>query len=228
MTACRPERRTAGVPVTGQRPRLVLASASPARLALLRNAGLDPEVEVSGVAEDGTSGTPGEVARDLATRKAEAVASRVGPRALVLGCDSVLDLDGEALGKPADPDDAIARWGRMRGRAGVLRTGHCLVDTSADRRVRAVGATTVRFGTPSDAEVTAYVAAGEPLEVAGAFTLDGLGGWFVEGVDGDWANVVGLSLPLLRALLADLGVRVTDLWVPRRPAREASGIPTRP
>ena len=221
------------VTTTAPRRRLVLASRSPARLALLRQAGLAPDVVVSGVDEDAASGTPGEIALTLATRKAEAVADQVGATAggaLVLGCDSVLDLDGRPLGKPADAADACARWSDMRGREGVLSTGHCLLDSTTGRRASGVGHTRVRFGTPSDAEIAAYVATGEPLDVAGAFTLDGLGGWFVDGVDGDWSNVVGLSLPLLRCLLADLGVTVTDLWGPPVDAARhpTAGDPARP
>jgi septum formation protein len=196
------------------RLRLVLASGSPGRLGVLRAAGVEPEVVVSGVPEDGVSGHPAEVALTLARQKASAVAERLGrplpPDVVVLGCDSVLDLDGTAYGKPLDATDAVARWRAMRGRSGDLRTGHCVLH--ADREASAVATTTVRFGAPSDAEIDAYVATGEPLRVAGAFTLDGLGGWFVDGVDGDPANVVGLSLPLLRSLLADVGVAVTDLW----------------
>ncbi|WP_407550216.1 nucleoside triphosphate pyrophosphatase [Streptomyces sp. Pv4-95] len=194
--------------------RLVLASQSPARLALLRQAGLAPEVVVSGVDEDAiTAGTPGELARVLAEAKAAAVAARPeSGGALVVGCDSVLELDGRALGKPADAEDATARWKSMRGRSGVLQTGHCLIDTAAGRQVSATASTTVRFGEPTDAEIAAYVESGEPLFVAGAFTLDGRSAPFIDGIDGDPGNVIGLSLPLLRRLLADLDVAITDLW----------------
>ncbi|MFH8568988.1 nucleoside triphosphate pyrophosphatase [Streptomyces sp. NPDC017993] len=194
--------------------RLVLASQSPARLALLRQAGLAPEVVVSGVDEDAiTAGTPGELARVLAEAKAAAVAARPeSGGALVVGCDSVLELDGRALGKPADAEDATARWKSMRGRSGVLQTGHCVIDTAAGRQVSATASTTVRFGEPTDAEIAAYVESGEPLFVAGAFTLDGRSAPFIDGIDGDPGNVIGLSLPLLRRLLADLDVAITDLW----------------
>jgi septum formation protein len=194
-------------------PRLVLASASPARLATLRSAGLDPEVLVSGVDESDVTGTPQEVALELAVRKAEAVAARVDGAALVVGCDSVLGLDGEALGKPRDAADARDRWQRMRGRDGVLHTGHCVIDTRTGVRVARGAATLVRFADVSDAEIDAYVATGEPLAVAGAFTVDGLGGAFVDGLDGDPHNVVGISLPLLRRMLGELGVAWPELWV---------------
>ncbi|NKI40455.1 nucleoside triphosphate pyrophosphatase [Streptomyces physcomitrii] len=196
--------------------RLVLASQSPARLGLLRQAGLAPEVIVSGVDEDAVSApTPAELALALAEAKASVVAARpevVSSGALVIGCDSVLDLDGEALGKPADAAEARARWQAMRGRAGTLQTGHCVYDTASGRHRAATASTVVRFGSPSDAEIEAYVASGEPLYVAGAFTLDGLSGPFIDGIDGDHGNVLGLSLPLLRKLLAELGVGITDLW----------------
>jgi septum formation protein len=192
-------------------PRFVLASQSPARLRTLRSAGVDPVVVVSGVDESTVTGPPADVALTLAVRKAMAVAARCDD-ALVLGCDSVLDLDGEALGKPDDRADAVARWRAMRGRSGVLHTGHCLVDTGTNRQAARIASTTVHFADLTDEEIEAYVDTGEPLAVAGAFTIDGLGGPFVERIEGDPHNVVGVSLPLLRALLLEVGHRWTDLW----------------
>jgi len=192
-------------------PRFVLASASPARLQTLRAAGVRAEVAVSGVDESQVGGPPAEVALTLAVRKAEAVAGN-WPDSLVLGCDSVLELDGQAHGKPRDAAEALARWQRMRGASGVLHTGHCLIDTAAGRQRAALASTVVHFGDLTDEEITAYVGTGEPLRVAGAFTVDGLGGAFVERIEGDHHTVVGLSLPLLRRLLAELGYRFTDLW----------------
>jgi septum formation protein len=190
----------------------VLASASPARLRLLRDAGLDPSVVVSGVDESAvTADDPRALVLELARRKAEAVAQGL-PEGLVLGCDSMLELGGEVLGKPADARDATARWKRMRGQTGTLLTGHVLIDVASRRTATAVGATQVRFGRPSDAEIAAYVASGEPLHVAGAFTLDGRSAPFVDGIDGDPGTVIGLSLPLLRTMLTELDVQIVDLW----------------
>jgi septum formation protein len=195
--------------------RLVLASASPARLATLRSAGVEPVVRVSGVDESRLDGLPpAELALQLAELKCAAVAAcdDLPEAGLVLGCDSVLELDGKALGKPADAEDAVARWRAMRGRAGVLHTGHCLRDLGSGRVAAATASTVVHFADVTDDEIAAYVATGEPLHVAGAFTVDGLGGAFVTGIEGDHHNVVGLSLPLLRELASELGYSWVDLW----------------
>ncbi len=194
--------------------RLVLASASPARRATLRAAGICPEVVVSDVDETAYSAkTPADLAQLLATVKAESVASlSITHGAVVVGCDSVLDLDGAALGKPQDAAEATRRWRSMRGRWGHLVTGHCVVDTRTGRCTSASATTRVRFAELSDEEIDAYVATGEPLQVAGAFTIDGLGGAFVTEIEGDPHNVVGISLPLLRTMLRDLDVEWTSLW----------------
>lgn len=206
----------------------VLASQSPARLATLRSAGVEPVVVVSDVDEDAALDAAREQhaaagwgaldAADavlvLARAKAEAVVAAAGIDAIVLGCDSMLELDGDILGKPADARMAIDRWRTMRGRRGVLHTGHWLVDDREGGTGGTLGATSstvVRFAHLSDAEIEAYVATGEPLRVAGAFTVDGLGGPYVEAIEGDYHGVVGVSLPLLRTLLGELGVLFHDL-----------------
>jgi len=227
---------------------LLLASASPARRSTLLAAGVDPLVRVSAVDEDAAVAAAeavhgpldaGDIALLLARAKAEDVVTALERDAagdededededgspdeldgslLVLGCDSVLELDGEVHGKPADAAEAAERWRRMRGRSGVLHTGHWLVDLrhpddgGTGGMVGGTASTTVHFADLDDDEVTAYVATGEPLRVAGAFTIDGLGGPFVERIDGDPSNVIGVSLPVLRRLLADLGFIWTDLW----------------
>ena len=198
---------------------LVLASQSPARLQTLRNAGIEPVVIVSGVDEDQLAGLPPEeLARGLAELKAATVAQSLADRsdvpegALVLGCDSVLELEGQALGKPGTPEEARRRWREMRGRSGVLVTGHCLIDTASHQVASATASTTVYFADVSDAEIDAYIATGEPLHVAGAFTVDGLGGAFVTGIEGDHHNVVGVSLPLVRRMVTEVGRFWPDLW----------------
>ncbi|HEX6498371.1 MAG TPA: Maf family protein [Micromonosporaceae bacterium] len=199
-------------------PRLVLASSSPARRTLLRAAGIDPEVIVSGVDESVVdSADPEVLSLTLARLKAEAVAARLRDQGsteptLVLGCDSVLAFDGYLFGKPTTAAEAVGRWHAMRGRSGVLYTGHCLVDLSTGKRAEAASGTTVHFADLDDHEIEAYVATGEPLRVAGAFTIDGLGSPFVERIEGDHGTVVGLSMPVLRRLLAEFGVSVADLW----------------
>ena len=201
--------------VTDSSYRLVLASASPARRALLKAAGIPAEVQVSGVDESVVEAEDAyTLSLALARMKARTVAARMqaDPGALVLGCDSVLAFGGEILGKPADAAEAVKRWQAMRGRSGVLHTGHHLTDLVGGRQAEDVGTTVVHFADVSDAEIEAYVATGEPLSVAGSFTIDGRGGAFVERIEGDHGNVVGLSLPLLRRLLGELGVSITTLW----------------
>ncbi|MDR1117738.1 MAG: Maf family nucleotide pyrophosphatase [Bifidobacteriaceae bacterium] len=205
---------------------LVLASASPARLATLRAAGIDPDVIVADVDEPAVLAGALAVQPDmppsgqvavLARAKAEAASRAAAPDAFVLGCDSMLELDGEVLGKPRDAADAFRRIRQQSGREAVLHTGHWLLGPGARRGEGAASATVVRFGELTDAEIEAYVATGEPLGVAGAFTIDGLGGPFIEGLDGDHHGVVGLSLPTLRGLLARFGVPIFDLWRPGTP-----------
>jgi septum formation protein len=214
---------------------LILGSASPARLATLQRAGVTPYVLVSDVDEGSVVAealsrfgelAPEDVALVLARAKCEAVTRLLTDEtcpqdapvgALVLGCDSVLELDGEVHGKPADNAEAISRWKRMRGTSGVLHTAHWLIDDRDDNdggtgaTMGAVASTTVHFAKVSDDEIAAYVATGEPLQVAGAFTIDGLGGPFVSGIEGDHHNVVGISLPLLREMLGEIHVSWFDL-----------------
>jgi septum formation protein len=191
---------------------LVLASGSPARLRLLLDAGMAPEVIVSGVAEDDVdpADTRGSVGR-LAAAKATAVARPEG-KALVIGCDSMLEFGGRPHGKPSSVDEARTWLTAMRGCAGTLWTGHCLIDEASGDRAEEVVGTTVRFGVTSDAELDAYLTSPDVLAVAGAFTLDGRSAPFIDGIDGDPGNVIGLSLPALRRLLGRLGVSVTELW----------------
>lgn len=205
--------------------RLVLGSASPGRLKVLRQAGIDPLVVVSGVNEDrvtaglGPAASPGEVVCALALAKAEWVAAGldqyVATDCVVVGCDSMLYLDGRLCGKPQSVAHARQQWQSMAGRAGQLYTGHCvirLLNREIVHQDSETSITTVRFGTPSADDLQAYLASGESLGVAGGFTLDGLGGWFVDGVDGDPSAVVGIGLPLMRSLLHRAGVSIAALW----------------
>ncbi|OZF58611.1 septum formation inhibitor Maf [Rhodococcus sp. 14-2470-1b] len=226
----------------------VLASASPARLGVLRAAGVDPVVRVSGVDEDaltaslGESASPEDVVVALARAKAEAVVnglSTSGPDpapidtalndaalidaalidAVVVGCDSMLSIGGDLQGKPHTVDVARRRWQTMAGTSGELLTGHSVVRVRHGQTTAVVGAchsTTVHFATPSEADLETYLASGEPLEVAGSFTLDGLGGWFVDRIEGDPSSVIGIGLPLVRRLLNEVGVSMSDVWSARQ------------
>jgi MAF protein len=194
--------------------RFVLASASSGRYETLTRAGVQPERLVSGVDEDAvTAPTVRDLVQELADLKAAAVASQLVGQALVLGCDSLLELDGEPLGKPVKIDVARDRWRRMRGRSGVLHTGHCLMQVRG-AAAHATLSTTVHFADVSDDEIELYLSTGEPSNVAGGFTIDGFGGWFVEYIYGDPHNVVGLSLPTLRAMLRELGHDLRDIGYP--------------
>jgi septum formation protein len=205
--------------------RVVLASASPGRRKVLRQAGIDPLVIVSGVDEDAViarldpDATPQDVTIALADAKADAVVGvldpRVGADCVVIGCDSMLYRDGSLLGKPASPEAALQGWHDMAGKSGQLYTGHCVIrlqDNAVAYRGADATVTTVRFGVPSPADLDAYVASGEPVAVAGGFTLDGLGGWFIDGVDGDPSAVIGIGLPLTRRLLRVAGLSLAELW----------------
>jgi septum formation protein len=193
-------------------PTLVLASASPARRRLLQSAGIEPVVCPSDFDESQVRDrVASELVQTLALRKAETVANQF-PDALILGCDSVLLVNGEIHGKPADAAQAIARWQKMRSQVGELYTGHALIDQQQDKTVVRCGITKVYFADVSDRQIEAYVATGEPLKCAGCFALEGRGGLFVDKLEGCHTNVIGLSLPLLRQMFAELGYDVTDFW----------------
>ncbi len=205
--------------------RVVLGSASTGRRSVLRGAGIDPLVVVSGVDEDavtdalGPDAEPGQVVCALARAKAEAVCAVLEPAVsadcVVIGCDSMLYVGERLCGKPGTPENARRQWDSMAGTSGHLYTGHCVIRMSDGRPAAAETAavtTLVRFGVPTEPELAAYIASGEPLEVAGGFTLDGLGGWFLDGIDGDPSNVIGLGLAVTRRLLESVGLAIGDLW----------------
>ncbi|MGW4355096.1 Maf family protein [Nocardia sp. NPDC004582] len=205
----------------------VLASQSPARLGVLRNAGVEPVVRVSHVDEDAVAAAlppdtpPDRVVIELARAKALEVAGQLAgdpafTDSVVVGCDSMLLVDGALQGKPLTPEVARARWAEMAGRSADLLTGHCVLRLNAGEIVGEAAdcsSTTVHFAKPEPEELDAYIATGEPLQVAGSFTLDGLGGWFVDRIDGDPSSVIGIGLPLVRRLLAEVGVGIARLWV---------------
>lgn len=204
--------------------RVVLGSASSGRLRVLRDAGVDPLVVVSGIDEDALvaglgSADPGTIVTALAAAKADAVAGGldddVAADCVVIGCDSMLYVDGRLSGKPGTAEQARRQWHSMAGREGRLFTGHCVIRVRDGRKIAtetAAAVTVVRFGIPTESELDAYIATGEPLGVAGGFTLDGLGGWFLDGIDGDPSNVVGLGLAVTRRLLESVGCAIGELW----------------
>lgn len=190
----------------------ILASASPARRKLLQTVGIDPIVRHSNFDESQIQLTDTiALVQALAQCKSEVVASQFSD-GLILGCDSLLKVDGESYGKPESPSEAIIRWQKMRGNQGFLYTGHALIDQRQDKQLLRCGITKVYFADISDDEIEAYVASGEPLKCAGCFALEGKGGLFVEKIEGCHSNVIGLSLPLLRQMLKELGYRVMDFW----------------
>lgn len=201
--------------------RLILASSSESRRRILEDAGFAPEVVPSHVDESGVEHLkPADAVLELARRKARAVAAVLDPAAnasgapLIVAGDSMLEFDGAALGKPGTPAEATRRWRQMSGRSGALHTGHCVIDTATGNEAAATDSATVHFGSPSQRELEAYVATGEPLQVAGAFTLEGRSAPWIEGIEGDAGTVRGLSLAVVRRLLLQLGVDLVDLWTP--------------
>lgn len=194
-------------------PRIVLASASPSRNRLLRSAGISPEVIISGVDEEDEAYSqlsPRELVIALAIVKAHTVRSLVDFPALIIGCDSTFEFKGESLGKPGTPERAIERAKSLSGNSGILYTGHCVIDTEKEIEVSDVVATKVHFAKMSSEEIESYVATGEPLNVAGGFTLDGLSAPFISHIEGESSNVIGLSLPFLRSAIVSLGYRWFD------------------
>lgn len=194
-------------------PRIVLASASPSRSRLLKSAGINPEIIVSGVDEEDPQYNellPRELVTALAIVKAHTVRKLVNFPAIIIGCDSTFEFEGKSLGKPLTKEVATARARSLSGKSGILYTGHCIIDTAKDRELTDVAATKVFFSQMSDPEISGYVATGEPLNVAGGFTLDGLSAPFISKIEGEASNVIGLSLPLLRAAVNKLGYNWFD------------------
>ena len=195
-------------------PRIVLASASPSRERLLRSVGLNPEIRVSGVDEEDSRYSdlsPKELVIALAIVKAHTVKNLIDFPAIIIGCDSTFEFDGRSLGKPITAEVARERARKLSGKSGLLHTGHCIIDTAKEIEFSDVASSKVYFAEMSDLEIDDYVATGEPLNVAGGFTLDGLSAPFISGIEGDPSNVIGLSLPLLRRAVVALGYNWFDL-----------------
>ncbi|MEY3635620.1 MAG: hypothetical protein RL147_49 [Actinomycetota bacterium] len=189
-------------------PRIVLASQSKSRRRLLESAGLSPTIVISHVDEETdffNSMTPADMVIALAITKAHTVREQIDFPAIIIGCDSTFDFDGKSLGKPGTPEIAIERARNVRGNSGLLHTGHCIIDTSKDIEISDRVTTRVNFADMSDEEINDYVATEEPLHVAGGFTLDGFSSPFISSIEGDYTNVVGISMPFLRKACSQLG-----------------------
>jgi septum formation protein len=189
-------------------PRIVLASASVSRRRLLESAGLKPTIMVSNVDEETdffNAMTPADMVIALAITKAHTIREQIDFPAIIIGCDSTFEFDSQSLGKPATAEIAIERASRVRGNTGLLHTGHCIIDTTKDKEISSIVTTKVTFDDMTDAEIADYVATGEPLHVAGGFTLDGFSSPFIPSIEGDYTNVVGISMPFVRKAFAQLG-----------------------
>ncbi len=189
-------------------PKIVLASASVSRRRLLESAGLKPTIMVSHVDEETdffNAMTPADMVIALAITKAHTIREQIDFPAIIIGCDSTFEFDSQSLGKPATPEIAIERASRVRGNSGLLHTGHCIIDTTKDKEISSIVTTKVTFDNMTDAEITDYVATGEPLHVAGGFTLDGFSSPFIPSIEGDYTNVVGISMPFIRKAFEQLG-----------------------
>ena len=189
-------------------PRIVLASASVSRRRLLESAGLKPTIMVSNVDEETdffNAMTPADMVIALAITKAHTIREQIDFPAIIIGCDSTFEFDSQSLGKPATAEIAIERASRVRGNTGLLHTGHCIIDTTKDKEISSIVTTKVTFDDMTDAEIVDYVATGEPLHVAGGFTLDGFSSPFIPSIEGDYTNVVGISMPFVRKAFDQLG-----------------------
>jgi|UniRef100_UPI00404963C5 septum formation protein len=189
-------------------PRIVLASASASRRRLLESAGVKPKIMVSHVDEESdffNAMKPADMVIALAITKAHTIREQIDFPAIIIGCDSTFEFDSQSLGKPATPEIAIERASRVRGNSGLLHTGHCIIDTTKDKEISSIVTTKVTFDNMTDAEIADYVATGEPLHVAGGFTLDGFSSPFIPSIEGDYTNVVGISMPFVRKAFEQLG-----------------------
>lgn len=210
---------TPGSPAPGATPTIILASSSPSRLSILRGAGVEPRVVVSHVDEDVaaaelTDPTPKEFVLHLATAKARAVEREVGGQSVIIGGDSMLLIDGELQGKPHTYEETVRRWQAQRGQRAELITGHAVIDVDGRLHTEA-SRTSIFFAEVSDADIAAYAATGEPFGCAGAFTLEAIGGWFIDRIEGDPSSVIGLSLPVVRRALTGFGYNVSDFFTSR-------------